>query len=75
MNSARQEGPFVTVDCTTLPGQLVESELFGHERGAFSDARERKLGLVAPFLSSVCNSCTVRSAAWPSFMWNVLSPS
>ena len=38
VNSARQAGPFVTVDCTTLPGQLVESELFGHERGSFTGA-------------------------------------
>jgi DNA-binding NtrC family response regulator len=40
------EGPFVELNCSALPETLVESELFGHERGAFSDARERKLGLV-----------------------------
>jgi Nif-specific regulatory protein len=38
VNSRRQAQPFVTVDCTTLPAQLVESELFGHERGAFTGA-------------------------------------
>lgn len=38
VNSRRQARPFVTVDCTTLPAQLVESELFGHERGAFTGA-------------------------------------
>jgi Nif-specific regulatory protein len=46
VNSARQVGPFVTVDCTTLPIQLVESELFGHERGAFTGADRRVPGRV-----------------------------
>lgn len=46
VNSNRQAGPFVTVDCTTLPGQLVESELFGHERGAFTGADRRVRGKV-----------------------------
>jgi DNA-binding NtrC family response regulator len=46
VNSQRQAGPFVTVDCTTLPAQLVESELFGHERGAFTGADRRVPGKV-----------------------------
>ncbi len=46
VNSKRQAGPFVVVDCTTLPAQLVESELFGHERGAFTGADRRVLGKV-----------------------------
>ncbi|MBI5531862.1 MAG: sigma-54-dependent Fis family transcriptional regulator [Deltaproteobacteria bacterium] len=46
VNSPRQAGPFVTVDCTTLPAQLVESELFGHERGAFTGADRRVPGKV-----------------------------
>jgi len=46
VNSGRQAGPFVTVDCTTLPIQLVESELFGHERGAFTGADRRVPGRV-----------------------------
>ena len=46
VNSQRQAGPFVTVDCTTLPVQLVESELFGHERGAFTGADRRVPGKV-----------------------------
>jgi DNA-binding NtrC family response regulator len=46
VNSQRQAGPFVTVDCTTLPIQLVESELFGHERGAFTGADRRVPGRV-----------------------------
>ena len=44
--SPRASGPFVELNCSAIPENLVESELFGHERGAFSDARERKLGLV-----------------------------
>jgi Nif-specific regulatory protein len=46
VNSQRQARPFVTVDCTTLPAQLVESELFGHERGAFTGADRRVPGKV-----------------------------
>ncbi len=46
VNSQRSAGPFVTVDCTTLPGQLVESELFGHERGAFTGAERQVPGKV-----------------------------
>src|SRR5437773_1844301 len=42
----RARGPFVMVDCATLSATLLESELFGHERGAFTDAREAKIGLV-----------------------------
>ncbi len=42
--SPRSKGPFVVVDCGALPGNLVESELFGHERGAFTGAAQRHLG-------------------------------
>jgi DNA-binding NtrC family response regulator len=42
----RAEGPFIEINCSALPAQLVEGELFGHERGAFTDARERRIGLV-----------------------------
>jgi DNA-binding NtrC family response regulator len=43
---ARAQAPFVELNCGALPQQLVEAELFGYERGAFTDARERKTGLV-----------------------------
>lgn len=42
----RAEGPFIEINCAALPLELVESELFGHERGAFTDARERQIGLI-----------------------------
>ena len=44
--SSRAKGPFIELNCSAIPETLVESELFGHERGAFSDAREQKRGLV-----------------------------
>jgi DNA-binding NtrC family response regulator len=43
--SGRRDQTFLEINCTALPEQLVESELFGHERGAFTDARARKKGL------------------------------
>jgi Nif-specific regulatory protein len=46
VNSGRREAPFVHVDCTTLPAALVESELFGHERGAYTGADSRVIGKV-----------------------------
>jgi DNA-binding NtrC family response regulator len=42
----RNNGPFIEINCASLPPNLLESELFGHERGAFTDAKERRIGLV-----------------------------
>jgi two-component system response regulator AtoC len=44
-NGDRALRPFVNITCSALPEQLLESELFGHERGAFTDARQQKRGL------------------------------
>ena len=44
--SPRKNGPFVAVECSALPGSLIESELFGYERGAFTGAERTKKGLI-----------------------------
>jgi DNA-binding NtrC family response regulator len=43
-NSPRRDGPFVAVNCAAMPATLVESELFGHEKGSFTGATERRMG-------------------------------
>lgn len=45
-HSTRSNKPFVIINCASLPDQLIESELFGHEKGAFTDAKSAKQGLV-----------------------------
>jgi len=45
-NSDRAARPFVNITASAIPEQLLESELFGHERGAFTDARQQKRGLI-----------------------------
>lgn len=59
--SPRNEAPFVAVDCGALTTTLLESELFGHEKGAFTGATQRKYGLMEQanggtlFLDEICN--------------------
>ncbi len=45
-NSGRAQGPFMNITCSALTETLLESELFGHERGAFTDAKQQKKGLL-----------------------------
>ncbi|HVP37944.1 MAG TPA: sigma-54 dependent transcriptional regulator [Candidatus Saccharimonadales bacterium] len=44
--SARRDKPFMEINCAAIPRELLESELFGYEKGAFTDARAQKLGLL-----------------------------
>ena len=44
-NSVRENGPFLAINCAALPADLIESELFGHEEGAFTGATRQKIGL------------------------------
>jgi len=53
-NSLRQDGPFIAVDCGTLAENLLESELFGHERGAFTGAISMKKGLMESANRGTC---------------------
>jgi DNA-binding NtrC family response regulator len=43
--SNRSDGPFIAINCAAIPGTLIESELFGYEKGAFTDAKARKEGM------------------------------
>jgi two-component system NtrC family response regulator/two-component system response regulator HydG len=45
-NSPRAQGPFVAINCGAIPGEILESELFGHEKGAFTGAHQRRIGLI-----------------------------
>src|SRR5260221_6333621 len=43
-SSPRESGTFIAINCTAIPETLMESEIFGHERGAFTGAAERRIG-------------------------------
>lgn len=45
-SSLRTDKPFIPIDCTTIPPELMESELFGYEKGAFTGASDRKIGMI-----------------------------
>ena len=45
-HSARRDGPFVALNCGSLPAQLIQSELFGYEKGSFTGAQQRKIGSI-----------------------------
>jgi DNA-binding NtrC family response regulator len=61
--SLRRKNPFVAVNCANIPGSLLESELFGHERGAFTGADKRRIGCCEAahtgtlFMDEVCEMC------------------
>jgi FixJ family two-component response regulator len=73
--SSRKDAPFMALNCSSFQEQLLENEMFGHERGAFTDAREPKRGLVeltdqgTLFLDEVGDLPAATQATGPSSAW------
>src|SRR3954468_3851383 len=73
-SSPRKDGPFVAINCAALPEQLLESELFGYERGAFTGASQAKLGQIelaargVLFLDEVSEMSLVAQAKFLRFL-------
>ncbi|HMY69471.1 MAG TPA: sigma-54 dependent transcriptional regulator, partial [Leptospiraceae bacterium] len=61
MNSRRKTNPYIEINCAAIPEELIESELFGHEKGAFTGAHDRKIGKFEAansgtlFLDEICD--------------------
>jgi len=53
--SSRRERPFVPINCSAIPETLMEAELFGHEKGAFTDAKQMKKGLFEAATAELCS--------------------
>jgi transcriptional regulator with PAS, ATPase and Fis domain len=72
--SPRKDGPFVAINCAALPEQLLESELFGYERGAFTGAQQTKMGQIelaargVLFLDEVSEMSVVAQAKFLRFL-------
>ncbi len=61
----RAQGPFIELNCSAIPDHLLEADLFGYERGAFTDARERKMGLVETADGGTLFLDEIRRSAFP----------
>ncbi|MBW7859048.1 MAG: sigma-54-dependent Fis family transcriptional regulator, partial [Leptonema sp. (in: Bacteria)] len=67
-NSSRSEKPFIDLNCAAIPAELIESELFGHEKGAFTGATDRRIGKFelanggTLFLDEICDMALTMQA-------------
>ncbi len=63
-NSRRAKGPFIKVNCAALPESLLESELFGHEKGAFTGAQTLRQGLFERANEGICSLTKLAKCRW-----------